>query len=104
MRISTNDHRYLLIKARKAACDWAVDGGFPLRRVHVHDVIVGIVKQEQREVRLRLRAGRPYSVSKSSAALFGEQVVRASSFATQGKSVCLWRPECTRARLNLAAI
>jgi hypothetical protein len=67
MRISTNDHRYLLIKARKAACDWAVDGGFPLRRAHVHDVIVGIVKQEQREVRLRLRAGRPYSVSKSSA-------------------------------------
>jgi hypothetical protein len=50
----TNDHRCLLIKA---ACDWAVDGGFPLRRAHVHDVIVGIVKQEQREVRLRLRAG-----------------------------------------------
>ena len=46
----------------KAACDWAVDGGFPLRRAHVHDVIVGIVKQEQREV----GAGRPYSVSKSS--------------------------------------
>jgi len=65
MRISTNYHRCLLIKA---ACDWAVDGGFPLRRAHVHDVIVGIVKQEQREVRLRLRAGRPfYSVSKSSA-------------------------------------
>ena len=62
MRISTNYHRCLLIKA---ACDWAVDGGFPLRRAHVHDVIVGIVKQEQREVRLRLRA--PYSVSKSSA-------------------------------------
>ena len=28
----------------------------------MHDAIVGIVKQEQREV----RAGRPYSVSKSS--------------------------------------
>ena len=46
----------------KAACDWAMDSGFPLRRAHVHDMIVGIVKDEQREE----GAGRPFSVSTSS--------------------------------------
>ena len=33
----------------KCCCDWAADGGFPLRRTHVRDLMVAIVTEKRRE-------------------------------------------------------
>ena len=45
----------------KCCCDWAADGGFPLRKTDVRDLMVTIVKGERREI----RGGRLFVVSDS---------------------------------------